>query len=158
MKTTEKELKEHYQKVEKKVAEFKIDLASDNWYNMWHIHLDFNGISNGSKDERNKHFMYYRQMLEKTECEMMDSDKPFQAYIMIIESDGAIDCFNFHTENPKPNFPFKLDGFEWDCPLPEYISSVFDNDIFNIGRKMDDNGMYDYFIEKKGFGVSIIGN
>lgn len=49
----------YYRNLLSKVPNFKLDLADDHWYDMWHMHVDWYGLGNESKKARYAHLTLY---------------------------------------------------------------------------------------------------
>ena len=141
--------KKHYRFLSRQIKNFKIH--SEGWYNQWHMHLDWSGLSNKSKELRQKHIQYYLDLLDEAEKQINDNFK-FQIWICIFDEDGTNDAIYIHTKNPHTDFPCKFNNFEWIDNLPEkYIP--LDISKYKIG-KINSEGIY-YFIQKKGLGISL---
>lgn len=69
--------KRYYQKLKRRVKEFRLDLDDGHWYDMWHIHLDWQGYSNLGGKHRRQHlrllFILFSYILES----VSDYKKPF---------------------------------------------------------------------------------
>jgi hypothetical protein len=155
MKKKTRDLKKYYRGLEAELADFDIDMSDESWYNMWHTHLDWTGMTTFSNNHRVRHIQYYVMMINKIEQLTKNSITEFQAWIYIDNNDGGMDAIYFHTNNPHSKFPFRLEGIELNFKIPHYITSSIDLKKFNIGRYRIENG-YSYFIEKKELGVSVI--
>lgn len=154
MKKKTRDLKKHYRNVERDFEEYEIDISEKSWYNLWHTHLDWDGITTYSKKQRARHLKYYMMLLDKIERDTQEIKRSFQTWIFINENDGGMDAIYLHTENPYTAFPYYLDKMEMNTELPDFIKTTIDLNKYNIGRITSDDGHL-YFVQKKGLGISI---
>jgi hypothetical protein len=156
MKKKTRDLKKHYRRVERDFRDFNINLSEESWYRMWHIHLDWDGVTSVSNKHRKIHIQYYLNIFEKIENQTNNIDRMFQTWIYLNGSDGYYDALYFHTENPECDFPFWLDNIEWNIEIPRILLGLLDLQKFNIGliRNVEE-GTHSYIIQKKGLGLEI---
>ncbi len=83
MKKKTRDLKKQYRYIERQLKEFELDLSDNSWYNLWHTHLDWNGITNVSLKHRKNHILYYIRILDKIEKLTSDNKRDFQTWILI---------------------------------------------------------------------------
>lgn len=150
-----RDLKKHYRIVEKEIRGFVLDVYDGSWYNQWHTHLDWYGITNNSQRHRRNHVHYYLLMLEKIEQQTKEYNKEFQTWIFLDGKEGAYDAIYFHTENPYSDFPYLVDNIEWNIEVPNMLSSILDLSIYRLGKVEFDNGNYYFIIQKNGLGKSL---
>ncbi|SHJ97218.1 hypothetical protein SAMN02745163_02960 [Clostridium cavendishii DSM 21758] len=156
MKKITRDLKKHYRGVEKNLRDFNIDLSEKSWYRMWHIHLDWYGITSVSHKDRKKHILYYLKIFDKISKQANETERDFQTWLYLDGHDGADDALYFHTENPKFDFPYYLDNIEWVIEVPSILIGLIDLATFNIGVLNDNEGNLPfYIIQKKGLGLKI---
>jgi len=154
MKKKTRDLKRHYRNLERRLRNYNIVLSDESWYRLWHIHLDWLGITSVSEKHRKNHFMYYLKIFEKIERLTKGNKRDFQAWIYFDGCNGYDDAFYFHTENPDKDFPYWLDDIEWNVEIPSTLLSLVDTSKFNIGR-LEIKNKYSYIIQKKGLGLEI---
>lgn len=156
MKKITRDLKKHYRGVERDLRDFNIDLSEESWYRMWHIHLDWYGITSTSDKHRKIHILYYLKIFDKIDRQTEENKRDFQTWINLDGRDGVDDALYFHTENPECDFPYLLDNVEWNIEVPSILVGLLDLSKFNIGVLKDkDENVHSYIIQKKGFGLKI---
>jgi len=162
LKKITRDLKKHYRGIERDIRNFNIDLSSENWYNGWHHHLDFNGFSDISYKHRKIHMSYYLKLLNKIEILTKDCTKEFQTWIFIDGEWGGYDAIFIHTQNPHSDFPMIINDIEFSGELPNFLTGLFDITKYAIVRfnheYLDDDTnetkhKKSYIIQKIGLGI-----
>lgn len=112
----------YYKNLEKEVNIYRNYIKEDDeWYNMWHTHIDFRGYSNYSIKHHRKHILFLIELFQN----ILESAKHFndlyQTWILINIEDGSQDAVYFHTQNPYIEFPVKFPEICWGIKIPELI-------------------------------------
>jgi len=154
MKKKTRDLKKQYRYIERQLKEFELDLSDNSWYNLWHTHLDWNGITNVSLKHRKNHILYYIRILDKIEKLTSDNKRDFQTWILIDGCSGNNDAIYFHSSNPHTEFPMKFDKIVWNVEVPTLIKDLVDLSEFNIGEFKGEEPN-SYIIQKKGLGLQL---
>jgi len=149
-----RDIKKHYRRANRQMREFNLDLSDDSWYNFWHTHLDWDGLTNKSQKHRKIHIQYYLDLLDKIERLTIHSERDFQTWIFIDGKEGMYDALFFHTKNMHSDFPFSLDNINWNAEIPDYFATIIDLSKYSFGRAEEQDG-YHYIIQRKGLGRSI---
>jgi len=128
----------------------------DSWFDLWHIHTDFEG--DGNKDFKTR-LIFLKKLLQeysKYKFKLEKYSRPYQIFIVIDENDSSEDAVYIHTENPNnDNFPVKIEpGKDWTCKnkqLAEFIQQTNFHviDIIQSGNKF-------YYLYESDAGVSIV--
>lgn len=155
MKKKTRNLKKHYRNVERELREFYIDLSEESWYRMWHIHLDWYGVTSVSNKHRKIHIMYYLKFFEKIHLQTKGNKRDFQTWIYLDGYDGTCDAIYLHTENPEGDFPYWSDNVEWNIKIPPILLGILDLSEFNVGVIREEENVHSYIIQKKGLGLNI---
>lgn len=156
MKKKTRDLKKHYRVVERDLREFEVDLSNESWYDLWHTHLDNDGLTNLSQKHRKIHILYYIKILEKIENLTSNNKREFQTWILFDGNEGYNDAIYFHSKNPHTDFPIKFDKVIWCDKVPPVLETIINLAIFNVGKfKIDEESAYSYIIQKKGLGLSV---
>lgn len=156
MKKRTRDLKKHYRIVERELREFEVDLSNESWYDLWHTHLDNDGLTNVSQKHRKIHILYYLKILKKIEMLTSNNERAFQTWILLDGHEGYYDAVYFHSKNPHNDFPIKFDNVIWNTEVPRVLEHLADLSKFNIGKfKIDEEKAYSYIIQKKGLGLSV---
>lgn len=156
MKKKTRDLKKHYRRVERVFRDFKFELSEDSWYNLWHIHLDWDGITNVSDKHRRTHIQYYLKIMEKIEILTKEILIDFQTWIYLDKNEGYCDAIYFNTNNPHRDFPFRIDNIELITEIPKILDGLLDLSEYNIRKvKNKDEKVYAYTIQKKGLGLGL---
>jgi len=156
LKKKTRDLKKHYRSVERDLRNFDFDLSEESWYRMYHIHLDWDGVTSKSDKHRKVHILYYLKIFDKIKKQVNGYERKFQTWIYLDGIDGVDDAIYFHTENPECDFPYWLDNIEWNIEIPRILIGLLDLSEFNIGVIRDvEEGAHSYIIQKKGLGLEI---
>jgi hypothetical protein len=150
-------LRRRYRKINKRISEFKLHLGNEEWYNGYHVHLDWKGLTNYSVRNRRSHIIKYLDFLDKIEDLSKESNRAFQAWILLDPEFGSGDAIYFHTENPDGLFPLRFDHIEWDAEPNELLKDLIDLRKYDLGRCNYNDSMYSFCIQKKGLGISLRG-
>lgn len=156
MKKRTRDLKKHYRNIERTLRDFNIDLSEESWYRMWHIHLDWDGITSLSDKHRKIHILYYTKILNKINDQTRRNKRDFQTWIYLDGGDGTNDALYIHTRNPEDDFPYCLDNIEWDTEIPPILIGLLDLSTFYIWKfKGKKENMPSYIIQKRELGLKI---
>lgn len=147
-------LKKHYRNIERELREFDLDLSEDSWYNLWHMHLDWDGITAHSQKQRKEHILYYMKFLDKIENLTKDSKVLYQTWIFVSGHQGIYDAIYFHTQNPHTEFPYELEDIEWEADIPKLLRETLNLSKFMVGKIKGENEDF-YYIQKAGVGQEI---
>ncbi|MEG2656921.1 MAG: hypothetical protein RSA29_14595 [Clostridium sp.] len=148
-------LKKHYRGVKSELRDFDIDLSEESWYSFWHLHLDFDGVTDLSQKHRKIHIQYYLKMLEKIDKLSTTSQRDFQTWIHLNGNEGHNDALYFHTKNPHNDFPIIFDNIEWNIKTSTLLEGLIDLSIFNLGRIKNEEDIYSYIIQKNDLGLKV---
>lgn len=94
-------------KIMAEVESSRLDLSFNNWYNLWHHHLDWNGL--GQESIKWRSFFseqYYRLMAQYSEMSL-NSELKMQIWLMFDLNDAGQDAVFVHSKNPHTDFPAK---------------------------------------------------
>ncbi|NBI28652.1 hypothetical protein [Chengkuizengella marina] len=137
-----------------KVETYELDIE-DNWFDFYHIHLDFSGHGNNSKKIRNEHIKAHLSLYKNILKQLEKYENSFQSWICIHEEDTGADAVYVHTKNPNyDDFPFQNENINWECKIPNSLMNLIDIEKFNVGY-ISSNHENTYFIQSKEHGVSI---
>ncbi|KGK84818.1 hypothetical protein [Clostridium sp. HMP27] len=153
MKKRTRDLKKHYRSIERQLRNFNIDLCEKSWYQMWHNHLDWEGITTTSNKHRRIHVLYYLKFLDKIEMQAKENKRNFQTWIYLSGDDGIYDAIYFHTRNPYSEFPIRFENIDWDVEIPPILKDLIDLSRFKIGKLSGEEDEHSYIIQKIGLGL-----
>jgi hypothetical protein len=148
-------LRRRCRQIQRNLDDFGLYLDDDSWYNIYHLHLDWKGITDYSVRNRRSYIKWYLLFLDKIEALTEGDSKPFQAWILLDSGFGSADAVYFHTENPHSQFPLKFDDFEWDIQPNDLLRGLIDLDKYDLGRCQYNGRFYSYCLQKKGLGISL---
>jgi hypothetical protein len=147
MKKRTRDLKKHYRNIERELREFNIDMSEESWYQMWHTHLDWEGITTKSKKHRKIHILYYLKFLDKIDMQAKENKRNLQTWIYLSGDNGAYDAIYLHTQNPYSEFPIKFKNIDWDIEIPLIFTDLVDLSRFKIGKlKGEKENVYSYIV------------
>lgn len=137
------------------IEQYDLDFGQEGWFDTWHTHLDFYGFGNNSvrirREHIKAHIVLYSRLLEK----LQTFDKPYQAWVELVNEDAGYDAVYIHTPNPNDdNFPLKIQNLSWDCTVPTYFKDLINLTKFNVGHYKWDSNNY-YIIQSKNNGIKL---
>ncbi|MGG4141490.1 hypothetical protein ABEW34_00015 [Paenibacillus algorifonticola] len=147
-------IRRHYRKIEKLIFSHQFHFEDESWYNHWHMHLDWKGLTDESIGHRKSHFKYYLNILDRIEEQSSGSRIDFQTWISINPEFGSDDAIYIHTKNPYSEFPVQLLEIEWDIEVPELLKELINSNEYVIGRAKHETS-YSYYIYKIGIGIPL---
>jgi hypothetical protein len=147
-------IRRHYRKIEKLIANHEFHFDDSLWYNHWHIHLDWKGITDESVKHRRSHIKNYLKILQRVLDQSIGSGVEFQCWICIDPGLGQCDAIYIQTKNPHSEFPIRIKDIEWDIEVPELLKGLINPEDYIIGRSMYENSYY-YFFYKIGTGIPL---
>ena len=116
-------------------AHHNLDFSNEGWFNLWHAHLDFEGVGNRSIKVRRQHvkahLSLYKSLVERLES----SELSFQSWVVLNNAEAGHDAVYIHTPNPhEDNFPFKVEHIKWGTVLPYDVKDLIDATEFEVGQ------------------------
>ncbi len=118
----------------KKAKAFEIDTSEDSWYDLWHTHLDHDGIGNESPATREQYLSALFIMFEKINSQAKTWSLEHNIWVLIDPNNSCDDSLYIHTPNPNKNveFPYSFEGVSWGQKPPDLISH-FINENLEVG-------------------------
>jgi hypothetical protein len=136
-----------FDEIEREVREFQLELGEHDWYDLWHLHLDFDGNGNISRDEHRKYISLALELLNRIEGQAKVISRPWQSWIIINPSDSSEDAVYFHTPNPnKDNFPYDFSEIGWEIDIPSLLDGLITVEKHLVGEYVFD-GMQYYWVQ-----------
>ncbi|MCZ8023026.1 MAG: hypothetical protein O9294_14775 [Cytophagales bacterium] len=127
---------------EYQMEELNFTGGEDNWFDMWHAHVDWDGEGNKNWETRKEYVDRLVTLYNELKNGLTSYPKQYQLWIWILENDSSQDAVYIHTPNPNNNFPITLKeerGLKTkDKRLKDYISKLgFDivEDIFENDKQ-----------------------
>lgn len=113
----------YYRKLRIKADRFKADLPRKKWCDLWHTHVDWDGIGNKSWVDRRKHVNALLRMLCRARLELAQASLPCQLFVTIYPHSSADDAIYLHTANPNGTpFPHEYTGSTDVTSLPPLLA------------------------------------
>ncbi|MBI0581308.1 hypothetical protein IEC97_28755 [Neobacillus cucumis] len=127
--------KRYFHNIWRKVNSFHLELDNESWFNFYHIHLDWDGLGNGSVKIRREHIKAYFAIYKRVLNELKMFEKSYQSWILLSDEDAGRDAVYIHTPNPnKDNFPLKVEKLDWSCNIPSTFSDLINLNEFNVAH------------------------
>jgi hypothetical protein len=122
--------------------------GSDNWFNLWHAHVDMHAHGRESPAHRQAELHALIRLHQKIRDEMASFRKPYQQFVLISQSDPGADAVYLHSKNPHTEFPTPLGNVNWKIRVPPWLSSHIDVSKHRVGRFRNRNGrLVEYVLE-----------
>ncbi|MGJ7913844.1 hypothetical protein, partial [Neobacillus sp. LXY-1] len=136
--------KRYFRNIWRQVNNINLELDNESWFEFYHIHLDWEGVGNGSVHIRREHIKAYLALYKRVLNELNMFEKPFQSWILLDEGDSGQDAVYIHTPNPnRDNFPLKVEELNWNCNIPTFFSDLIELKEFNVAHyKSESKGWY----------------
>ncbi len=98
-----------FRKIIRNAKGFSLSVNQEDWYDMGHYHMDWEGYGNITWKVRLKHIealcLIYKECANVLEA----YPKPYQLWIYLNQKDSGQDAVFIHTPNPDhDNFPCKM--------------------------------------------------
>lgn len=145
----------YYHNLENTVDNYCFCINDSEWYDMWHIHIDFHGYSNYSIKHHRKHIVFLIRLFQKILESSRQFPHPYQTWVYINKEDGSQDAIYFHTQNPhNTQFPMKFPEICWEIKTPELLKDLINLEIYDLGYAQFPSGDA-YIIKSKNQGESL---
>lgn len=141
----------HYRKIEKRISTQHFHFDEESWYNHWHIHLDWKGITVASGKHRRSHIKKYLEIIDAIDQQARGTGIDFQTWICIDPELGSSDAIYIHTKNPYSEYPIQPSNMEWSNQIPELLQGLISTNEYVIGRTRH-NDEFCYYLYKIGVG------
>lgn len=127
------------------------NLCSDDWFNFWHQHLDWDGLGDLSPRLRRIFLEGYARLFRHFALQAHCLGKPYQLWISLNFDDAEQDAVFLHTPNPHTPFPAVFSGVRWG--LPELVA-IFSPWLPGF-TLVAGSGEESLFLYADGYGVSL---
>ena len=144
-------IRRHYRKIGKLISDQVFHFDDESWYNHWHLHLDWKGVTDESVKHRRSHIKYYLKIFERIENQSRGKGIDFQTWICIDPGFGSVDAIYIQTNNPHSEYPIQISEIEWDIEIPELLKGLINKEEYVIGSTKHKKSFY-YYIFKIGLG------
>jgi hypothetical protein len=123
---------------------FSLDVREDNWWDLWHHHLDRDGYGNTSLRLRKAYLAALLIMLVRAGQQLAAVGRRFQVFVSLDVDDAGQDAIYVHTPNPNgQHFPYVAEATVWgDAMLEAALSKLLPELDLRAGHKKwtDDDG------------------
>jgi DNA replicative helicase MCM subunit Mcm2 (Cdc46/Mcm family) len=137
-----KKLNIYWTKMEKYFIHNISLLNAKTWFDMHHIHTDWEGKGNNNPINRNNSIYLIYKCLEYTEEFTLKYPKEIQTWIFIHEN-SYDDAIYIHTHNDnKSQYPYNFEGnnTSWNITDNPYLNKIVDINIYKIGKMINTYG------------------
>jgi hypothetical protein len=126
----------YYRDLWRRAKAFRVSFKRDGWWDLWHMHFDWDGQGNKGRWARREHLRatwraFVRlQQQARSECRI-----DYQVFLNISEADSASDAVYFHTQNPNAdNFPVSFDCSVALNHAPALLHGLVDLERYAVRR------------------------
>ncbi|KAA5531798.1 hypothetical protein [Paenimyroides baculatum] len=129
---------------------------NDSWFDLWHIHTDFEGEGNTDFVTRRTSLDKLLQEYKRYKCELEKYPHPYQIFMIIDENDSSEDAVYIHTKNPNSdNFPLKIEaGKDWTCTNKQLAEFMKQTNFYIVEATHSESKFY--YLFECDTGVSLI--
>ena len=96
------------------VCAAKISLDEESWFNVWHHHLDWNGLGQQSRRWRTFFCEQHYRLLFRYHSQILTSGYLAQTWVWFDLQFAGHDAVYVHSPNPHSPFPMKMELDEID--------------------------------------------
>jgi hypothetical protein len=131
----------YYERLRKRAREFSIDLRSDQWFDLWHEHFDWHGVSRRGGRHRAEHLRAAFVAFKRVVNQCIASDRPVQVFVSIAPASEAYqDALYVHTPNPNGTpFPHVFEGIWCGVVPPALVRDFVQSEPWDTGAFTSDN-------------------
>ncbi len=98
------------------------------------MHLDWFGIGQHRLKYRREHIKAYLALYDRLTQQLEAFKKLYQCWVTIHEEDTSADAVYIHSPNPNDDyFPYKNQGLDWECELPNTFNDLVDIKKYDVG-------------------------
>ena len=112
----------YFRRILKDASEFRLEVSSGDWWDLWHHHADWVGWGNLRWKYRKQHIEALRIVYDQCAAAMERCPQPFQLWMLLCPDDAGQDAVYVHTRNPNcDNFPYIPPDTTWcerSCDTP----------------------------------------
>lgn len=109
----EKRINRYWAKMEKRCREAFGKLDTNEWFDLWHTHPDWDGKGNTRPENRQRCDELTYEMLKLAESITQHRGSEVQCFALVKE-DAMDNSIYIHSENPNGSeFPFQYEGVVW---------------------------------------------
>jgi len=123
---------------------FLLDIRDENWWDLWHEHVDWEGYGNTSPRLRRTYIAALLTMFVRAGQQLEESGRLFQVFVSLGIDDASQDAVYVHTPNPNSqNFPYVAEATVWgDAKLEAALANIAPNLNLRVGhtRWADEDG------------------
>jgi hypothetical protein len=143
------QLNEYYRKLQSDAESFVLDVGEDEWYDLWHTHVDWDGIGNESLEARRLHLKALFTVFERIQTQVRNYPHPYQTWVVVDEADSSQDAVYFHTKNPNTdNFPIDFSFVDWNVVCPQMLVEFVDSNRYEVGWS-EYEGVVSYYVRRR---------
>lgn len=143
----EKRINRYWVKMQSQCREVLGEIASTEWFDFWHTHLDWDGKGNARVENRIRCNELTYEMLKLAESITDHRGNDIQCFA-IIKENSMDNSIYIHSQNPNGSeFPFRYAGVDWEYSDSQ-MAKIIDCSCHELGIfKGDDEATI--FIRKK---------
>lgn len=126
--------------------EFELDMGPDEWFDLWHTHVDWDGDGNDGAAARRPFLEALFIILDRLDQQAKAYPHPYQLWAWVLEEDSSQDAVFLHSKNPNSdNFPLEFDDVDFDAEYPEWLHGIVKEGRHRVGRSTY-NDVVSYYI------------
>jgi hypothetical protein len=99
---------------------FQLDVSASAWYDLWHTHIDGEGMGNSSAAARALYLQALFSIFEKAIDQTRNWENPSNIWVLFVPENSEDDSLYVHTPNPNKgsSFPYPFEGVTWGVEPP----------------------------------------
>ncbi|WP_096467064.1 hypothetical protein [Aneurinibacillus soli] len=142
--------KRYYRNLWKRVNHYSLYLQEDSWYDVWHTHIDWNGVSIRGVKHKKEHRRALLALFQTILSQLKFYKKEYQTWVCIHENEPTADAVYLHTFNPNQNnFPLTFKKICWLEQIPGTLSGFIDSNAYKVGFQKAETGTIYWMCSKQ---------
>ena len=121
---------------------FQLDVSASAWYDLWHMHVDWEGKGSSSPEARTLYLQALFKVFEKALAQTRCWETPSNVWILFVPENSEDDALYVHTPNPNKNspFPYPFEDVSWGIEAPlevkPFLKSAYEVGVSNYNGPM----------------------
>ena len=123
-------------------ASFELSSDPSAWYDLWHTHVDWDGVGDADVSARQRFIATLFALFERAVDQTSQWDRPSNVWVLFHPNSSADDALYVHTQNPNSTpFPYEFKGVSWGVE-PHPLLRPFIEPEYEVGLSDYAGGMY----------------
>jgi hypothetical protein len=101
----------------------ELKTSPDAWYDLWHTHVDWDGLGNSDAEFRKQSLAKLFRLFESLLEQAQRLPGPSNVWLLYVPGNSEDDSVYVHTPNPNGTpFPYEFEGVSWGVQPPQALA------------------------------------